>query len=214
MKRSILIALFASVWIAASAQQVGSYTNSFFDDSFSVTAVKKKDGALSSVRVSVLTHYYHSPLEMVSVWKDYKQGKLGNEVISQGSIGIEAKNIEAFKAAMLSARDEYLKMCKTSQENGAAGMKQKMKTKFPKVFASWCPGNYNEWFKWGLRVKLTFQTMDGGRMVAIWNPRVTVTNPSNRQYTDMRDMYLVLACKEDFDSIVSLLDVNMIQKDL
>lgn len=134
-------------------------------------------------------------------------------MISQGSIGIEAKNIEAFKTAMLSARDEYLEMCKTSQENGAVGVKQKMKTKFPKVFASWRPGNYNEWFAWGLRVKLTFQTMDDGRMVAIWNPRVTVTNPSNRKYTDMKDMYLVLACKEDFDSIVSLLDVNIIQKD-
>lgn len=181
MKKILLlfIALVATLAIKAE-QQVGSFSNSYFNKKYTIEAAEKND-KLQSVYIGVES-------------KDSRSA----------FICVDGKNLELFKTALELVRDKYLEWVQVAKDNNVTEINKEFDIKFPSVDVAWSSSKW--WFSFGKKINMKFIIFDDGKIVASWAPKVT---SSTNRYID-EQIYFVFACEDDFNNLISQLNYQRI----
>ncbi len=185
MKKLIFFFVLMLISFGVKAEQeVGSYSNSYFNQNFTIEAAEK-DGALKTVYVGVCS-------------KDSKDA----------FICISGTDLEVFKTSLELVRDKYAEWVKIAHENNVTELNKAFDIAFPNVNIAWYGTKW--WFSFGNRPVMQFMILDSGKMVATWVKKATA---SQNEYID-ETIYLAFGSVEDFNSLIRQLDYNNILNQL
>lgn len=182
MKKLNLIILFVSLFtIVTNAQEtVDSFSNAYWNKDLTIEASLENNN-IKSVYLQVEA-------------KDAKSAY----------ISIDGKNVETFKASLKLVRDKYLNWIKVAKDNNITDMDKEFDISFPRATVVWSGSKW--WFSFNNRIRMIFLILDNGKMIALWNPKVT---SSSNKYID-ETIYFVFSCEEDFNELISKLDSQAI----
>ena len=177
MKRVISVFVFLVYAFVSNAQDVvGSYLNSYFGKTYSIEA-SLENNTLNKVYIEVET----------------KGSK-------QGFISIDSKDLQSFKASLLSLRDKYLEWKQIAISNNVTKMNKDFDITFPTVTVAWYTSKW--WFSFNRKITMSFMILENGDIIAVWSPKVSA---SSNEYID-ETFYFVFGSKDDFTNLLKELD--------
>ncbi|MBR1716925.1 MAG: hypothetical protein IJ718_04815 [Paludibacteraceae bacterium] len=185
MKRNLIISIFAFFAVALLAEdRIGSYTMSYFDGKeYEIEASEPKNGKFS-------IYLY--------VGGDRKSDKV--------CIGIDSKDLQAFKTSLEQIRDKFLEWEKTAKDNNVTDINKDFPYSFPKVTIAWLGSKW--WFSFNKHLKPKFMVFKDGSCAMVVYMKVKA---SSNEYID-QDVYWVLQNVDEFNSIIDMLDENIVME--
>lgn len=178
MKKNLLLIWVALLVVAPIRAQknVGSYYNSYFDKSYSVEA---------SLDTGELRVYFDV------------EGSSHSDSVCFFIKGED--NLNAFEAALLSAKAKYTEWVEVAVNNNVTQMTKDMGISFPRVTVCWYGSQW--WFDYNHPISPYFIITDSGQHVCVFRGEATA---SSNEYIDQK-YYLALASVEDFDNLYAAL---------
>lgn len=172
----LLIALGCSFPTLYAQEKLGSYEMSFFDKAYDVQG-------------SEAGKFY---VDCATLDARHKMG---------GFI-VEGKEVDAFKASFMQARDKFTEWSNLAKQNGVTDLDKEMEIDFPRLASYFQYGDLH--FAFGQRAKFRFKIMKDGRHVLLAGTGELTA--SDNQFMKIDGLIFAFKTADEVDAMLQLLD--------
>ena len=125
--------------------------------------------------------------------------------------------METFKKALINAKEKYVEWVATAESNNVKDLKykqMKLDDKFKNI--NGCFLRYKDWeFDWSVKPIPSFSVITiSEKTDYVFMLTFGKMTSSSNQYIDCDNSAIILSCAEDFDQLISALDIDKINNTL